>query len=694
MPAHRSIRALRFAALPVAAVVATSLASPAIAQADSPSASQAMLPRELEGLAQWLAQKHPACTERCFVLESMKLTGALASGALSFEIHGSVIADGPVAVPLFGPVAHVRIESALEDGKAATIGFEGDRYFLNTSSKRFVLKGTLAFTASNPDRSVTIAGPLNALDAEIDGGRMLEGNKLSGLAATTLHFEATADDAKGTPRAEPPIFQIARAVRIGREVDFDYRVTARAGADVGELRLPLGNGEKVVEVSGAREWKVVDGATAGTKELLVSTTGHCAVLTITGTLPQELSGKTLVGDPRAAWEHWLVESDAEHQVKVDGEGKQIDVSQSPVGATQPSARLFLVKRGQKLALDVHALSTIEALAAVVPSAARTLVLTEKGDLVAEDFVSVQNNGVDYLSLTTGGRPIFVSTDDVGEKLLRRDASSTELLVPLKNGLHTVRVQSASDLHPRLFGGALTFPELDHALTTSRQTVTIGLPRSVHPIALLGGARTQWMVGEPDAIALAAAVAAALLLAKGRRDRVLAATALAGTWFVSPGLFVGGLAIGAFGATGAVLHRRLRNTAAAKVGVFVGVAIAGAALMSLVGLSKEERSAHYAAAPPASPVVTQTVASPSPTPAQDGLGKDKDKQKNVGDMTTTVTRSFDEDGKAREVDAPAYGERGFLANASITPVALPLPTADHYVSLSRELVTRERPLNPV
>jgi hypothetical protein len=71
------------------------------------------------------------------------------------------------------------------------------------------------------------------------------------------------------------------------------------------------------------------------------------------------------------------------------------------------------------------------------------------------------------------------------------------------------------------------------------------------------------------------------------------------------------------------------------------------------------------------------------------GKDAEKRKAADDADES-TRT-----PASAAEAPAFGAvGGYLGNAAVTPVALPMPTAERWVSISRELVTRERPMRPV
>ena len=134
---------------------------------------------QIDTLSRWLEQQRRGarCTERCYALERLRITGRVDEGPFHFELTGGVLAEGPVAIPLFGPPSHLRLEAVTEDGKDAAIGFEDDHYYLFTASRRFVLKGTLAL---DKDLALTIPGPLNTLEAEVTEGAIVEGPILFG----------------------------------------------------------------------------------------------------------------------------------------------------------------------------------------------------------------------------------------------------------------------------------------------------------------------------------------------------------------------------------------------------------------------------------------------------------------------------------------------------------------------------------
>ena len=69
------------------------------------------------------------------------LNGALDSEQIDLLLslddgEGAVLAESPVAVPLFGPPTNARVDHVTENGKPAAVGFEGDHWFVVTPADR------------------------------------------------------------------------------------------------------------------------------------------------------------------------------------------------------------------------------------------------------------------------------------------------------------------------------------------------------------------------------------------------------------------------------------------------------------------------------------------------------------------------------------------------------------------------------
>ncbi|MBK7398808.1 MAG: hypothetical protein IPJ34_21565 [Myxococcales bacterium] len=669
----------------MSAGVAAVLAVPGAALAQNEPSSV----KELDAVAQWLTAKSTAkCTEKCFVLSKLSLGGAVDKGTLTFRLEGTALASHAVAIPLFGTPTSVRVEDVSEvEGKgtkAAAVGFEGDHYFVVTrggEGGRFVIEGKLFL---EKESALVIPGPLNALETDFTSGRMVEGTKLSGLTQTTVHFDA--GDAKAT--TEPPVFQLSRAIRVQRETSFEYRLVLRSGVDLGVVRLPLSLGEKVLDVTGVAGWKVE------ASDLVLPTAGKSATITVTGTLPD--AQKTLVPDGRAPFEWWLVESDAEHRVtpKVEpGSAAQLDAAESPIPRTQPTARLFLAKKGQHLALSVQALAVVEALGAVVRDHHRTVVITANGDVVGDELFTYENSGLDHLPVLPVGMPVFQATDGVGERIMRRDPALAEILLPLRKGVHQGRIQTVGESRWGLLGGALSIDPSAMPLTASRTTVRVGLPTNVHPVVALGGDRAQWFVGFEGLVALAIAAFVSTFAFTRTRDRVLGALALGGLGFVSIGAFAAATGAVVLAVLATYFARVLEGTQRTRV---LGGLVGAAALTTIVAVAAS--SSRTRNLEPAFWSDDRTVAAMKSEEPPSVQGQPISPAP-MGAASSAYGVPPGLEAKEEDKKVGGKGEAGNFATnhyatgivQGVQPVALPLPSAARWVVVERELVPRDRPL---
>ncbi|MBX3186785.1 MAG: hypothetical protein KF819_07205 [Labilithrix sp.] len=612
-----------------AAVVALLASSPALARAGAPPEPES---KEI-------------CVDDCWQLTTMTLRGAVGA-PLSFELHGTVRANEEQKIPLFGPPSEVRLDDVSSDAGRPTITFDNDRYYLITRARSFTLRGKLTLGS---DQMLSLAGPLLALDAHMTKGRLVEGEKLSGLTSAVLHFDPMSEDSASKPAApkQPPVFRLSRSIRFGNETGFVYRLVASQSTELGIMHLPLAFGEKVQDVQGATGWKAENG------DLMLPTTGKEAEITISGTLPpvKETAGpRVFKADERSAYEWWMIEADPEHRVGVAGEGKLVETSQSPIPPTMPGARVFLLQRGQQLEVDSKSLVRGDVLAAVARTNRRFVAITGPGELISDETIAFDNNGLDHLMVTPAGKAMYVSTDANAQRILHTEAGAADVLVPIRPGSHLLRVQSLADVKIRSLGGVLTVPTSSYPIATSNAEITVGLPEHVRPVAVLGGDHARWIFSRGDLVAAVLGVAVACFGFRTNRTRALGALVTAGLWFVSREGFV--FASGGLFVAGAIFlaSRFIRST---RLLVASGFIVVVALFSGRFALSEG------AAIEPARELFALRPEIPTP-----------------------------------EVTHAAVAPDGSLdTKAGVTPVSLSIPTSERYVQSSRQLVTRDRPFSP-
>jgi hypothetical protein len=590
------------------------------------------------------APKEPPapCTEDCWQLAHLTIRGA-ANGPMTFELKGTVRADEDQKIPLFGPPSQVRLDDLSMDGGRPTVTFDSDRYYLITRAKSFTLRGRVTLGS---DQMMSVAGPILAVDAPLTKGRLVEGDKLSGVSQTVLHFDPMTEDASAQaakPR-QPPVFRLSRSIRFGTDTRFVYRLVASHTCDLGTLELPLAYGEKVQDVQGSKDWQV-DG-----KELMLPTSGKEAEITISGSLPPSPAlAPPLVFKPdeRSAYEWWMIEADPEHRVAVGGEAKLVETTQSPIPPTMPGSRVYLVQRNQQIEVDSKSLVRGDVLAAVARTNRRFVAITGTGEMISDESIAFDNNGLEHLMVNPAGKAMYLSTDSTAQRILHTEAGASEVLVPIRPGSHTLRVQSLGDVRLWPIAGAVSVPGSNYPIATSSMEVTVGLPENVHPIAVLGGDRARWAFSRGDLLALALGIAVACFGFRTNKTRALGALVTAGLWFVSRDGFVfasGGLFV--FGSI-FLASRFIGGTKllVASGGILV-VALFGGRWALTDATSYEPQREMFVDHPQV----------PSP-----------------------------------EITHAAVAADGSLdTKAGITPVSLSIPTSERYVQSSRQLVTKERP----
>lgn len=583
-------------------------------------------------------EREAPCTEDCFLLSKLVLRGSV-TGGLSFELHGVVRAHEEQKIPLFGPPGQVRVDDVTIDGSPAQIGFAGEHFHVFTRARTFVIRGRLSLGS---DQLLSIPGPIVSVETGLTNGRIIEGEHLAGVANSVLHFESEDGEAEKHKVRVPTIFRLSRSIRIGRESGFVYRLVTSQALDIGAVRLPLRYGEKVADVQGGAGAFSIEGS-----ELVVPVSGHEAELTISGTLENKTGARSYQPDARSAYEWWLVESDPEHRIATGGEPKLVETSQSPIPPTMPGARVFLVQKGQALEVDARSLVRGDVLAAVVRNHKRFVAITGRGEAISDEQITYDNNGLDHLMVTPSGKPMYLSTDGNAQRILHTEAGARDVLVPVSTGKHSLRVQSLAELPLWSLAGVLTVPPTTYPLATSTAETTVGLPAHVKPIAVLGGDRTRWGFGRADLVAIVVAGLVAGFGFRTRKTRIVGALATAGLWFVSrDGFIVVASILGTLSLV-FVASRFLRGTK---------LTLASAVLVAL-GLL-------------------------------------------VGRSMMTETPSFESaSADAFEVrpDVPQPDVGGAPAKSgdpsAVTPVSLSMPTSEHYVTTSRQLVTNERPFVP-
>ncbi|WP_394846914.1 hypothetical protein LZC95_05535 [Pendulispora brunnea] len=489
------------------------------------------------------------------------------------------------------------IRDAKLNGAPALIGFDEDRWFVRTAERRFTLTGTLVFGEGS---RLVVAGPVNAVDVAVKHGSVetVSGDDRTHFdAAESLELLFHTPESKEAAEAEEvqSEFGVTRILRVGERTSFEYRIDMFDAQGLGVQTFPLRTGEEVASVFGSDAWEVKGG------ELTLQLARTKAVVTVHGTIPKL---GPIVVHPRSTNGEWLiVESDAEHEVKVTG------VSPGP------SRREMQVRPGQEVTVSVSKRVPGEDwLGAAVWRQDRQAVLLASGGLLVNDAITYDNGTLDELPLRVPGRLLYAATD--GSPQLW--GSQGPMDIAISHGRHTLQLQSRQDTALRWLGGRLDVAGPTLPLAASTAALSLGLPAQVHPIVSVGGEEPHWFVGHVrDAIALAMSMALAWLAFARRRSRVACAVSAFGLWCFAPAVFAvaGTLAVG--GAVFFAACKRMGAGWARRLVMGAGlVALAGPALY-LGRLAAPEVRAEHALLEPSCEEFTTLPAPKAPSDSEQG-----------------------------------------------------------------------------
>ncbi len=634
---------------------------------------------QIEELAKWLIKSRDLiprpeeCTEYCFTIDTLNISGSIEKNRLLFSLNGHVLSDDYALIPLFSQPKKIGLLNVTVNNKPAIVGFEDlNHYFVRTAEKDFVIKGELEF---REESNLNIVGPVNSFYGEIEDGRIVQGNKLAGLRNTLIHIESTKARPVSDEPEIKPLFQLNRSFRITDEIAFEYHVYIRSGTEISNYIIPLKNSEIVLDVRGVRDWKLEK------DRLIINSNQKSIQCIITGNIK---SLEALSMDERSGYEWWLIESDPQHRISVKTTGKQIDSSESPIPRKMSLSRLYFMTKGNEISISVQKLKSLEALAAVVHSQKRKIVWTKDGDIVAYDTLTYENSGVDYLVFDTKGKPIYLEIDNSPQRLLSQDdIPETAVLLPLLKGKHNVFIQNIAKSEINHLGGSLELPSPEHSFTISNGYIEFGLPDMIIPLYFTEGTGFLNPFSLTDIILFIIIIIISFYLFKSRSIRFFSVISLAGIYLLLKGFFIALLIL-------AILIKLvfyLRKKYSKKTFLLI-IIITAMALISLLVYSMILPSLLISGRSHAG--YDQSRQRPEAPSMQ---AYDEYEQK-------TLSKSEERWGQ-RDAGSIDYDkllrEDAVISDSSIVegiiPVALPMPKYDYSLYAYKELITKDRPLAP-
>jgi hypothetical protein len=622
-----------------------------------------------------------------YLLDSLQLSGSVEKNRLSFTLKGHALNGKAVQIPILGPVSQVILKNVTLNGQAALIGFdkngEDNNYFIVTAARDFSLQGELSILS---EPNLTVPGPINLISSDFSDGLVLEGKNVPGAADVTLHLQSGRKPDE-TKVSITPVFELHRAVRIRKEITFHYQIKVHSPNEVAQVVIPLKHQEIVLDVPGMRGWKTVK------NELIVPTAGQQVTFSVVGRLP---AMTRFAPDARSQYEWWLIESDQEHKLTIDSSGRAMDVSRSPIAQELSSAKLFLLQAGQTINVQIANLTSIDALAMVVNSHFRKLVWGSDGQLVAEDRITYNNNGFDYIQFNCLGKPLYFQMDENPSPILAEEkATAGNILAPVKKGSHFFLVQSLSQARQSFLGGLFRVPNAGHQFASDRSSLRLGLPAGIIPLWFFGGELIETPFTWKNLFFLLLSLLIGFFGFSTLRQRLFAFFALAGVYILWPTLYVGLFCLALAFFILRAIGRRLKGW---KHWLLGGVCLAGFILLVLLvtplyntfqfGLAMRDMSNSSG-----SGGISGTAYDYKST-----IPKQELFEMQMGNKVAAKRQSDQESEEVAQAAVSTFKDASGLAlnrnmSQGVVPVAVTLPSYASSVTITREMTTPEKPLAP-
>src|SRR5207253_385079 len=101
--------------------------------------------------------------------------------------------------------------------------------------------------------------------------------------------------------------------------------------------------------------------------------------------------------------------------------------------------------------------------AVARTHRRHVAITGRGELISDETIAFDNNGLDHLMLSPAGKAMYLSTDANAQSILHTEKGARDVIIPLRPGSHQLRVQSLADVRLWPVAGAITVPSSSYPL---------------------------------------------------------------------------------------------------------------------------------------------------------------------------------------------------------------------------------------
>ncbi len=589
-------------------------------------------------------------------ISSFTVKGDMSKGELSFSLHGYALGEGKSKVYILGPASKVLVKDVKVNGKSARVFFDSLGYYFVSEEQEFSATGKIVLRGGT-STSVIFPGPINRLKFELENGYAVGGQEYFGVVNRSItlqksfyrHVVTAEGSAKYTWESD---------------VSFVYRIEITSfGGTIGRYVLYLRNGEMVSSVSitgeggsGTENWQISGNS------LILDLPFEKATVVIYGKLSCGACESITIKNPLSTVTKVLLEAEPEKELSISTAAQELDISESPFPAKYLNGRVFLLHESDIISVTVKELEKLPSLAAAIDRASYKMALTQDGAWLVETRYRYKNSGLEYIEINVPGTPLYA---EASGKILRLTVKNDKLYLAFpksfySNSLAFLYFASRSSIKP-LDVIELPLPSTEIPQTTA--TASVYIPRDYYVLATFGGDKIYSELPSPEFLLVFAVVVAifALMFTRNKKEIALYYVVSACAYMFSSTLFFFWLGFTALPFVKRNLPKGFGKAALKVVLVIIGI---GAIILAIIGFFSILAGAKYVTA---------------------GAVYEK-KIERIGEIAPLMEKA------SVQIGEKGGGKITVQLKKGVKPVKMEIPTTGKLVTITKTLVSVERPFN--
>ncbi len=360
--------------------------------------------------------------EKIYGIGDMKLSGSLSDNLLHMTGSGEVISGENVKVYLLGPPSEVLVKNLNVNGTGKTVSFDSEGYFFIAGKGAFTYSADVELKTLGQIR-LYVPGPVNQLTFDLKDGYAIGGDVYGAIGKEVI-IQRSSGSEPAEEQKNQTLVDGSFHYTFGQERNefyYDIRFSA-LGTTLGRYEFTLPNGESIISVTGALKWEKQG------QNLILDLESSKAEVIVSGIF-DDSSNTLRIPDLPGGRHYVMIESDPQKRLTIaKTTAQEIDLSQSQMSPRYSNARAFLASSGDYFEYTIQDLAVLPSLSASVSSATNQIAITEKGSILGELSYTYANTGLDYLSIVSGGTPLYAATSR-GTVKLTKDKDTLLLSLP-------------------------------------------------------------------------------------------------------------------------------------------------------------------------------------------------------------------------------------------------------------------------